>query len=755
MLLLLTLMAVLSPVLALLEVRSASGAEGLLSLTLLAVAAGLIFARSRLSAGKAAAIGGLMGAILVITVVGRLVPPVSFVWREIRDAAEWLGLMRQGLVGWPLPLASTVGFVMQRLNDLGVRLWWWSQTVASGGAAQEAIVVLLLAAFLAWSFGLFATWQIYRRRDPLVGLLPSGLSLSMLAFFRGGMTTVYLFGYLFSVLWLLAACHLWTRWERWDRTGTDYPTNLGLELILALGPWLAAILMLATFFPVIHPEQVRDTFWKLVDGPWSAVERFSERLFGPIEYTGFGRAGPGGSLPRAHLLGSGPELTETIVLYVRTNDPPPPPPSPEDLEPVALEGPRRYWRNATYDTYTGQGWINGPLEQRAVPADQLLYPHVPGGVELLQEFELLTAEGNLLYAANAPLQLDQPTQAWWRAAGDLAELAGNTNRYTVISQPPDATVAELRTVPSTLPPDLEERYLALTDAVPQRVLDLAEQVTAGAESRYDQAHALELFLRTYTYTLDLPAPPADRDVVDFFLFEQQEGYCDYYASAMVVMARAVGIPSRFASGYAQGTYDPDQSRWLVTEREGHSWAEVYFEGIGWVEFEPTAGQPALIRAGDSLSMPEVPPLPPRSFRLPRLPWMLAGLGGVLLLLVATVVWIWRSRGPEQGRPIDIVRDRYRRLARWGERLGHPLRDGQTPLEYGRTLSDALRIRGQKARWSGARQASLQAPPEVDHLTDSFIRAQYGREPIEDRESWRIRDLWIRLRRHLRWLWLAR
>ena len=88
------------------------------------------------------------------------------------------------------------------------------------------------------------------------------------------------------------------------------------------------------------------------------------------------------------------------------------------------------------------------------------------------------------------------------------------------------------------------------------MLDLAVEVVGDAETRYDGAKAIEYYLRAYTYTLDLPEPPTNRDLVDYFLFERQEGYCDYYASAMVVMARAVGIPARLASGYAQGTYDP-------------------------------------------------------------------------------------------------------------------------------------------------------------------------------------------------------
>ena len=126
----------------------------------------------------------------------------------------------------------------------------------------------------------------------------------------------------------------------------------------------------------------------------------------------------------------------------------------------------------------------------------------------------------------------------------LARLSASASRYRIISQPPQPTIAELRAAPEIVPPELARRYLALPEDIPQRVLDLAAQVVGEAETRYDQARALELFLRTYNYTLELDEPRSDQDIVDYFLFDLQEGYCDYYASSMVVMARAVGIPAR-------------------------------------------------------------------------------------------------------------------------------------------------------------------------------------------------------------------
>jgi len=119
-------------------------------------------------------------------------------------------------------------------------------------------------------------------------------------------------------------------------------------------------------------------------------------------------------------------------------------------------------------------------------------------------------------------------------------------------------------------------------------------------------------------------------------------------------------------------------------------AEVYFEGIGWVEFEPTASQPVPTRpGGEGVPAPTVPPIPSEEVRWwQQIPWALVGLGGLLLLLVSGIVWLWRLR--RSVTPDDLVRDRQARLLRWGARLGYPLRDGQTTHEYGQALAQSLR-----------------------------------------------------------------
>ena len=135
-----------------------------------------------------------------------------------------------------------------------------------------------------------------------------------------------------------------------------------------------------------------------------------------------------------------------------------------------------------------------------------------------------------------------------------------------------------------------------------------------------------------------------------------------------------------------------------------------------------------------------------------MPWPLLALGLLVLGLASFLVWLWRPRIP--GAAPDPVLDRYARLLLWGARLRHPLRDGQTPLEYGVSLGQALGRRGRRSALRWTRRASQEAPGQIQQLASTFAQARYARQPLDEREQGRIRELWARLRQHLWWLWLG-
>src|SRR5690606_37661819 len=138
--------------------------------------------------------------------------------------------------------------------------------------------------------------------------------------------------------------------------------------------------------------------------------------------------------------------------------------------------------------------------------------------------------------------------------------------------------------------------------VSQRVIEDARTLTADRATVYAKARAIETYLRSFTYNDDIEAPPPGRDPVEYFLYDIREGYCDYYATAMVVMLRGLGIPSRVVSGYAEGSYDPETALYYIAERDAHTWVEVFFPGLGWVEFEPTAGESQLNRPSGNVEV---------------------------------------------------------------------------------------------------------------------------------------------------------
>lgn len=135
-------------------------------------------------------------------------------------------------------------------------------------------------------------------------------------------------------------------------------------------------------------------------------------------------------------------------------------------------------------------------------------------------------------------------------------------------------------------------YIQLPDSTTGRTIKLAEDITAGLDNYFDKAAAIESYLRTnYTYNTSPPELPGDADFADHFLFEGKEGYCTYFATAMAVLCRSVGIPARYVEGYAPSD-EKREDFYVVTGKQAHAWVEVYLEGAGWVPFEPTSAYPS-------------------------------------------------------------------------------------------------------------------------------------------------------------------
>jgi len=160
-------------------------------------------------------------------------------------------------------------------------------------------------------------------------------------------------------------------------------------------------------------------------------------------------------------------------------------------------------------------------------------------------------------------------------------------RYFGISRLPPRDVAKLRAAPMVYSNDIASTYLQLPARLDRRIPELAREITKNSRTPFDKALRIESYLRTsYAYTLNLTGKPG-QDPLAHFLFEARAGHCEYFASAMAIMLRTLGIPSREVNGFLPGEYNDLAGDYIVRASDAHSWVEVYFPGEGWQVFDPT------------------------------------------------------------------------------------------------------------------------------------------------------------------------
>jgi transglutaminase-like putative cysteine protease len=675
---------------------------------------------------------------------------------------------------WPSPAALAGGWeaTAQHLRQNAAVFWdrlaGWFLAAFTGGTSQETIVFALALGLAAWLLVAYATWTTLRQHRPLHGLTLAGMALALNGYYGNAPLWPILFFTALAAL-LAAAIHFASLEREWQRRRVDYSDQIQIEL-LGYSSGIAMFLMAVAFIlPVIQPGAV--SRWLLDRPAVHQAEEALDRVFGGVEparpaygVAGVEGEGPGvggsaSSMPRAHILGNPPELRDVVAMTATVR--------PVGV-PVAAN-----WRNVSYDVYTGRGWaISTERQERLHPGAQLAAPasvSVSANQQIVeQSVTWALDERTARYTLGLPLAFDRPVVAYWRGVDDLARVEGEGTGYRATSRVPSADAGVLRAVPvQGAPPALLARYTALPAGLPERVKRLADDVAGDRPTAYDQARALERFLRQYPYSLDVPLPPRTADPVDFFLFELQEGYCDYYASAMVVMARSLGLPARLAVGYRAQPAD-DEGVQTIYELNAHSWPEIYFAGYGWVEFEPTAAFPTSANdraSGEpgpaaTLDAGAPPPIPARTVSRPSPLW---ALGLLLLLLLGWFGWHRRPRAA-----VDGVLWAYGRLQRSARGIGEPARASQTPAEFAAALATRLDQTGiwsvRPAPAAGLLMGPYRAlafilrrggnlPADAARLADLFARRQYARERPPAAGQTAI-ALWTRIRLRfwfLRWI----
>jgi transglutaminase-like putative cysteine protease len=494
--------------------------------------------------------------------------------------------------------------IIQSSSGLISRIQTWLSTSGQGLTSDDILIRNLAWMFVLWLCAAWMGW-FTRKRDAFTSLSPSLLVLAVVtSYSEKNSHYVWL-----VVVFLLLLTGIWNyrnHINNWESQHIDYSEGIQIDIGQSVLFITIAIATLAFSIPSVSWQEFIETFRE-------------GRNNNTAEILGIQTPEPGGhspdsqgpTLPRSHLLSGSAANSEEIVMTVSTGELPPIP-----NESLISAVPRYYWRNIVYDQYIGTGWATSPVSAQDVSADTTFVAALPNQYRKLHMDVKYSDPSNRLIWSGILLTVDVPITARWRVEpsfdlfadqsallqSDIFAASINAESYRVDAYIPMPAVSELRSSSTEYPQPIRSRYLTLPASLPERVHQLAREITDGFSTPYDKAVAIEAYLRTnYPYDLKVPPPPQGRDVADFLLFDLQRGYCDYYATTMVVLVRSVDIPARFVSGYSPGSYDAPSAQYIVRELNAHSWVEVYFPEIGWIEFEPTASLPEIERIEEALS----------------------------------------------------------------------------------------------------------------------------------------------------------
>ncbi len=431
-------------------------------------------------------------------------------------------------------------------------------------------------------------------------------------------------------------------------------------------------------------------------------------------------------------------------------------------------------RIETYDSPMYNIDLSGPvqlgqtypkLDMAAANLDRALREGGPSasrsqlGRALPSEFHLVDVardDGGVQGVLLAEILPEQPDTLSLRTAGKEFK-KGET--YEVTSSVSLATPEDLRLAGLDYPTWALDKYTALPAEVPQRVRDLGRELAADAETPYDKAKAIEEYLKTLPYSLNIQPPPYDADGVDYFLFEQKMGYSEYFASAMTVLLRTQGVPARMVTGYTVGDQVPEHEIYVVTDQHSHGWVEVFFPRYGWINFEPTPGaiMPVASRPAPA-EQPDLSDLPSIALDIPLcefedeedceeeflledlapdqqdtlairliqqyLPW----IGGILaaLAVIGAVLWyLWRRYMSPSPEP-ELA---FRRLAFLARLNALAPASSQTPYQY------LERLYGEMPDHY----------PQLSTIVASYVSHLYGRKETSEEAAERLVQAWVEIR----------
>lgn len=686
-------------------------------------------------------IGLLVG--LLIAKVPRLPQPVLHLGACL--VGYWLAIWLTSSIAYHVSWVLVMG---------GLRAAVTGGMVSGNGPTTEMLFFFYLT-FLTYFLGYFGSWLVYRARLPwLVALVYCSILLVNLNYVKQELYATLLVVGLTGALGLLVArIQLVNQIYQWTREGlhTDRPWLEAITRRCMRGAsiLLAATLIAGSFLPVLAQTSSGKNFWDNLDNAWTNVVNGHvtlsdpKNLFKPYQEP-------------TNVFGDQLAISGSVNL-----------PAGEMMTYTTSGGPQ-YLQGFTYNLFDGHTWTTtlNATNARSFAANGILpldsQPRNGQVVNLDITFnQPPESTKNYIFGPPQPERFDKPvivytdgTVGTWLQASPLTR----NEHYQVASVVPSATLLQnLVTIP--LPnsgaeawnndnyygTQLKQYYLTIPKDLSPKVLEQTKQWTAGADNTYTFLKLLEQHLgdsSKFTYSVNNPPIPKNVDVVDWLL-QTKVGYCTYYASAMAVMARLYGIPTRIANGFSQGHYDTARKVWAVDGSDAHSWVQAYFPGYGWINFDPTPGfaptappaqqtptpapaptkqptppkpTPTPINKVQSTPTPVVPPTslikhPPSGgtpvFSQALLIWssVIALVISLLVFLAAAFTYWWRNLYSNS----TLVAGMFWRLCWIASRAGLGPKKWQTPYEYSTMLSQHL---GEQ-------------PVQLQQLTDLFVRERWG------------------------------
>ena len=652
--------------------------------------------------------------------------------------------------------SSLDGSVATRTEELVDRVRFWGEALFSGGISNDNLPFVLLVVGLTFLMAYLSAWSLFRWYNAWLALIPAGLALLTNISYLPGQRSFSLLIYLFCAILLVARTYVLRKEREWRKARTEYPEMISLH-VLNVTVWISlGLLAFAWILPIGSGSGALYSLWDKATSPLTAPLNDLGRVFSSID------SKKGGTV---HRFGSTLPLQGEISLG-----------GGEVMQVTANE--TGFLRAQSYDFYTAQGWKIGSTSQISStpwPASKALQTIDDARRQFrraVQTTVITSKEAPVIVSAGQPIAVnidsrvvfgpDQVDVTSIRPPNRLSEGA----QYRVDSTVSNATVSRLRTAPTVYPAWVTNTYLQLPADYSRQVTAKAREVTAGHDNPYDRATAIEAYLRTLGVDTKINPAPSRRDSVEYFLFTLGRGYFDYHASAMVVMLRSLGIPARLAVGYIirPGDRMPDTSTYIVSEANAYAWPEVYFPGLGWVEFNPTPNEPRISRSGSDdqeffngieeelleepgLPSDDVMPVDPAATAIDNLQTNEGSnlVGRIILTVLIAIVGLtalgaglfqysWQRGLGGLDYPVQVW-EKTMRLARWA-------RIRPAPQDTPRDITSRL-------------HRELPEVQDLDYMSEAFLRSRYGQKQLEPAEKDRLAAVWKNVRntllqRLLRW-----